>query len=241
MVITSVANSKIKEIKKMLNNKHSLLEETFLVEGEHLVDEAFKSGVLKEIIVLDGTDFNYDLNKIIVTKNVMESISTLPSSPKIIGICFYIKEKESLGNKIIVLDNVQDPGNVGAIIRSAVAFNYDTVVLSEDCAKKYNQKVIRSSQGMMFKINVITRKIDLFINEIKGYGYYVYGTNVVNGTNIKSIKSKDKYAIVLGSEGSGVNKNVQELVNENLYINMNKTCESLNVAVAGSIIMHELS
>ena len=139
-----------------------------------------------------------------------------------------------------MLDDVQDPGNVGTIIRSAVAFGFDTVVLSNSSVSKYNDKVIRATQGMLFKVNVLTTNLLDFIPKLKNSGYEVYGTNVINGISVKDIKNVNKIAVIMGNEGAGVSDGVSKLADKNLYINMNDSCESLNVSVAASIIMYEL-
>ena len=89
-----------------------------------------------------------------------------------------------IGNRLIILDNIQDPGNLGAIIRSSVAFNFDTVVLSKNTVDLYNSKVIRSTKGMLFNINIIVRELESFIKKIDDY--VIYGTDVVNGNNIRN-------------------------------------------------------
>lgn len=240
MIISSVDNSKIKEIRKLKQNKYSKESKLFLVETEHLVKEAYNAGILKEVIKLETNINNYNVNETIITDNVMKSLTSMPSIPSVIGICFYIEENEDLGNKIVILDNVQDPGNIGTIIRTAVAFNYDTVVLSSNSVNKYNEKVIRASQGMLFKINIIEKDLLTFIPELKKQGYDVYGTNVVNGINVKEVDKTIKHAFILGNEGNGVSKEVEELVDKNIYIDINDSCESLNVGVAGAIIMYEM-
>ena len=141
MVITSVNNSKIKEIKKLKNSKYSKEQKLFLIEGEHLVKEAFKLNLLKLTISLD--DVSYNVPNLIVNKSVLESLSSINSTPNIIGVCKYIDENKPLGGRILILDNIQDPGNLGTIIRSSVAFNFTSVVLSLDTVSKYNNKVIR--------------------------------------------------------------------------------------------------
>lgn len=240
MIISSVDNKNIKYIKKLKNNKYMENERKFIVEGEHLVNEALKEKLLTMVIKLDKNTNHYGVSELVVTDNVMRSISSMPSIPLVIGICDFIKEKETLGDKIIILDGVQDPGNLGTIIRSAKAFNFDTVVLSNSCVKKYNEKVIRATQGMLFKVNVITKDLLKFIPFIKEKGYEVYGTNVIRGTSVKKLDVTGKIAVVMGSEGAGVSLSVSNILDKNLYINMNDDCESLNVAVAASIIMHEL-
>lgn len=239
MVIESKENKKIKYLNKLRNNKYMNEEKKFIVEGKHLVEEAKKTGILIE--TYSTNEINYDVTNNVVSSNVMQYISTLPSTPDVIGICKFIPEKKVLGNKIIILDGVRDPGNLGTIIRSAMAFNIDTIVLSKDSVNKYNEKVIRATQGMLFKVNVIERDLLRFIPSLINDGYNVYGTDVLNGKDITSINKTGKIAIVMGNEGTGVSKEVRSLLKENIYININKDCESLNVSVAASIIMYEIS
>lgn len=238
MVITSVNNSKIKEIKKLKNSKYSKEQKLFLIEGEHLVKEAFKLNLLKLTISLD--DVSYNVPNLIVNKSVLESLSSINSTPNIIGVCKYIDENKPLGGRILILDNIQDPGNLGTIIRSSVAFNFTSVVLSLDTVSKYNNKVIRSTQGMLFNTNVISSDIKSLIKKLKDENYVIYATDVVGGVNVKDIKKPSKFAIVMGNEGSGVSSDIKDLADCNLYIKMNKDCESLNVAVASSILMYEM-
>ena len=142
-----------------------------------------------------------------------------------------------------MLDNVQDPGNLGTIIRSAAAFDVDTVVLSPDCVDVYNPKVVRSTQGMLFHINVIISELEDVINDLKKQEIPVYGTNVEYGDDVRFLKEKDKvkYALVMGNEGSGVRKSILQMCDKLLYIDMNKCVESLNVAVAASILLYEMN
>ena len=238
MIITSLNNPTIKEISKLKNKKYRDLTNTYLVEGEHLVEEAYKNNILTKIILLEDTICNYDIEKIYITKEVMKKLTELDTPNKIIGI---VKKNTPLpiGNKILILDNIQDPGNLGTIIRSSVAFNFDTILLSKDCVDTYNSKVLRATQGMILKVNII--RCDLCEVLSKLDNYKIYGTSVVNGKNIKDVKEKNNIVVVMGNEGTGVTNEVQELCNDFIYIPMNKNCESLNVAVASSIIMHELN
>lgn len=239
MIISSVDNKKIKEVKKLRVNKFSNEEKKFIVEGRHLVEEAYKTGLLVETFSVCN-ETCYNVSNTVVTSNVMKVLSNLPSIPDVIGVCNFIPEKDELGDKVLILDGVQDPGNLGTIIRSACAFGFTTMVLSPDTVKKYNDKVIRASQGMLFKVNVVTRKLDSFIEELFSLNYHVYKTDVTGGKRIGEINDKGPVAIVMGNEGTGVSNAVKELVKESIYIGMNEACESLNVAVAASIIMYEL-
>lgn len=239
MIITSLNNPTIKEISKLKNKKYRDLTNTYLVEGEHLVEEAYKNNLLIKIILLEDTICNYDIEKIYITKEVMKKLTELDTPNKIIGI---VKKNTPLpiGNKILILDNIQDPGNLGTIIRSSVAFDIDTIVLSPNTVDIYNPKVIRSTQGMIFYTNIITLELKEFINEIKTKNYTIFGTNVRNGKNIKEITLPEKFALVLGNEGQGVSKEIESLCDDNIYIKMSSKCESLNVSVATSILLYEV-
>ena len=219
MIITSLNNPTIKEISKLKNKKYRDLTNTYLVEGDHLVEEAYKNNLLIKIILLEDTICNYDIEKIYVTKEVMKKLTELDTPNKIIGI---VKKNTPLpiGNKILILDNIQDPGNLGTIIRSSVAFDIDTIVLSPNTVDIYNPKVIRSTQGMIFYTNIITLELKEFINEIKTKNYTIFGTNVRNGKNIKEITLPEKFALVLGNEGQGVSKEIESLRDDNIYIKM---------------------
>ena len=239
MLYSSVDNKKIKNIKKLYTKKYRDELGMFLVEGEHLVKEAYKKGILKELILEENTDFNLDVETSYVTSSVLKYISELTTPSKIMGICTKLKEKE-IGNKVLMLDGVQDPGNLGTIIRSAVAFNIDTIILSNDTVDVYNSKVLRATQGMVFNINIMEKDIENVILDLKKKDYKIYGTKVNGGKSLKSVERCEKFAIIMGNEGNGVKSNILDLCSDYIYIDMNKSCESLNVGVATSIILYEL-
>ena len=235
-MITSINNERIKEVSKLNNKKYRKEKGLFIVEGEHLVEEAYKHNLLVEVYSLNEVGYE---NSFVVTDAVMKKISNLDSIPSIIGVC-KMKNKMDLGDRLLILDNIQDPGNLGTIIRSAVAFNISTIVLSTDTVDLYNPKVIRATEGMIFNINIVTKDLFSFIPGIKNE-YKIYGTNVNNGTLLKNVEKVKKYAIIMGNEGNGVKKELQDIADINIYIEMNSLCESLNVGVATSIILYELS
>lgn len=240
MLYTSIENKKIKELKKLNTKKYRDLNNLFIVEGEHLVLEAYKNGVLKELILEENTKLNLNVETNYATYNVLKYISNLDTPNKIIGICEKLN-KNLVGNRVLILDDIQDPGNLGTIIRSAVAFNIDTIVLSKNTVDLYNPKVIRATQGMIFHINIIEKNLTEFISNLKQNQYKIFSTNVVNGKSIKNVEKSEKFAIIVGNEGKGVSNEVNSLCDEFIYIEMNNKCESLNVAVATSIILYELS
>ena len=231
-MITSLENEKIKYLVKLKTSKYRKKEQRFIVEGAHLVDEARKNNLLIEAYSI------YEREGYIgVTKAIMDKIANTDTTVTEIGLCKMI-EKNELSNKILILDGIQDPGNLGALMRSSKAFGFDTIVLGDGSVDIYNDKVIRSSQGAIFKLNFIKANLLDFIPTLKDYD--IYGTNVINGIDLKDVKINDKMAIVLGNEGNGISKEVNSLLNKNIYI-PNYDTESLNVSVAGGIIMYTLA
>ena len=241
MVITSVNNEHIKELAKLKDKKYRDSSNLFLVETEHLVLEAFKEGLVKELILDKDALFPLDVTTIYVNREVMKKLSSMESIPKVMAVVYKKKEDFNIGEKILVLDNIQDPGNLGTIIRSAVAFNIDTIVLSNDTVDLYNPKVVRSNQGMMFHVNIIRTDVVKFIADLKKDGYKIVGTKVTNGHDVKESKIYSHFALIIGNEGRGMSKDLDLLYDEYLYIRMNDNCESLNASVAASIIMYEIN
>ena len=239
MVITSLDNKKIKDVVKLQNKKYRDLTNTFVVETTHLVEEVEKAGIVKELFLVEDEFVDRD-DTYFITKDIMKKISSMESPSNVLAVCEKSNSKEIIGSKILLLDEIQDPGNLGTIIRSSVAFGVTTIILSNDTVDLYNPKVIRASEGMFCHINIITMDLEEAIKEIKERGIKVYGTNVVNGKEVSTISDKSSYALVMGNEGNGVKKHIQELCDENLYIPMNESCESLNVGVACSILLYEL-
>lgn len=237
MLYSSLENPKIKELKKLKTKKYRDILGKFIIEGEHLINEAYNLGYLEEIYALEDYQCDLDVKVNYVTKEVLKYITDL-ETPTIIGVAKKMEEKD-IGDKLVILDDIQDPGNLGTIIRSSVAFNIDTIVLSNNSVDLYNDKVIRASQGMIFKINIIRKDIIPFISKVKS-DYHIYGTKVNGGNSLKKIEKQKKFAIIMGNEGKGMSSEIDNLCDEFIYIDMNKECESLNVGVATSIILYEL-
>lgn len=244
-IITSLENKKIKYINKLKNKKFRDEEGIFVIETKHLVEEAYKSGFLTELYLADtNIESNIleddKINKYQITKEIMNKISSLESPSNFLGL---VKKLPTInyGNRLLILDNIQDPGNLGTIIRSAVAFNLDTLILSNDCVDLYNDKTIRSSEGMLFKLNILRKDLNTFLTELKNNNYTIYGTDVVNGSIVGEIKFPKKYAIIIGNEGKGLKSTLKNLVDQNIYIPMSFNAESLNAGIAASIIMYEMS
>ena len=242
MVITSLDNNKVKDLVKLQKKKYRDLTKTYIVEGEHLVLEAVRADVVLELFVLEGEFFDYSYPITYMSYDVLKKISTMDSVPKIMALCKKNDNKEILGDRILILDEVQDPGNLGTIIRSSLAFNVDTIVLINNSVDLYNSKVLRSTQGMYNHINIINTSIDEVFNYTNNHNISVYGTSVVNGYDASTLSKseKERYCLIMGNEGNGIKKEILDRCDKNLYIKMNEKVESLNVGVACSILLYEL-
>lgn len=242
MVITSLENERVKKYVKLKQKKYRDEYNEFIVEGYHLIIEAYKRGILKEMIIEENEAIPIDVNTVYVTYDVIKKISDVLSPPKVMGLCSKIDYSQNLGDKVLLLDGLQDPGNIGTIIRSAASFGVDTIVFGKNTVDLYNSKVLRATQGMMFHVNIIFAELEEVIEELKARGIPVYGTKVTHGEDVRNLSNRDKkrYALVMGNEGSGVRDEISEMVDLNLYIKMSDKVESLNVAVATSILLYEL-
>ena len=237
-MIESVNNEKVKRWARLKDKKYQEQDGRFVIEGLHLVEEARKAGALEEVIAtIEVEDFKEITT--LVSEEVMKKITALTNPPKIIGVAKKIEGRDIFGT-VLLLDGVGDPGNLGTIIRSAVAFSVDTIVLGDNTVSIYNPKVVRATEGLIFHINIVERSLLGVIPKLKEEGYSVYSTDVTGGKPLKNIEFNEKTAIVIGSEAKGVSREVRNLKSERLYIPMNEASESLNVGVATSIILYEL-
>lgn len=215
---------KVFESKKIRDN-----DNVFIVEGYNLVEEAYK----RNLIINTFSIKEEPLYKDSITIS-LELLKKLTNTVTPEGIIALVKKdiNNELSNKILFLDRIQDPGNIGTLIRSAVSFGFNSIIFDETC-DPFNPKVIRASEGAIFKINILNYDI----NHLKELGYKIYGTSM-NGVSLELIDNcQTKIVIILGNEGNGVRKEYLNITNDNLTIPMINT-ESLNVGVAGSIIMY---
>lgn len=241
MLITSIHNEHIKELVQLKEKKFRDRTRTFLVETKHLVLEAYKAGLIKELILEQNEIFPLDVPTLYVSKEVLKKLSSMDSPPTVMAVVEKKKEEEKYGEKILVLDRIQDPGNLGTIIRSAVAFQVDTIICSPDTVDFYNPKVVRASQGMMFHIPIMVKDLEKLINELKEMDYKIVGTKVTNGKDVREASIYSHFALIIGNEGQGMSKKIDELCDEYLYIRMSENCESLNASVAASILLYEIN
>lgn len=240
--IKSRANQYIVDLAKLKDSKTSKLMKKYLIEGEHLYKMAKNSRYLVNVLCLEKRDdLDEKIDQILVTKEILEKLSSNKSVPEIISVCDYFDEKIDEENILIYLDNIQDPGNLGTILRSCLAFSFKNILLSSDCVNIYNQKVIQSSQGAMFGLNFKNSSYDELV-KYKKRGYKIISTSLgeksVNLQNLK-LNKEEKVIFVFGNEGQGVRKEILDISDEKLFIEMDNI-DSLNVGVATSIVLYQI-
>ncbi|MGI6392712.1 MAG: TrmH family RNA methyltransferase [Candidatus Izemoplasmatales bacterium] len=233
-MINSAQNPKFRQLMKLKQKKYRLEQGLFLVEGEHLVKEAIAGGNCE--LVVAGADVSFwKKETIILSPALLKQLSDLESPQFLFALC-RIKSDFHLGKRLLLIDGIQDPGNLGTLLRSALAFGFDTIVY-ENTVDIYCPKVIRGSQGALFGLSLINTGLIPFISDHPDYKFY--GTSVASGKDVGAIKeTAAKIGLILGNEGQGVRKELLHLADEIITIPMEKT-ESLNVSVAGSIIMYQ--
>ncbi len=243
--IQSVQNDKVKAWKKLLTKKGRDKSGEFLVEGFHLVDEALKAKTVSAIIKAEEVDlpasWNVDgIDLYNTTAAVVKELAETETSQRIFAVCKKQNNESGTADKLLLLDGVQDPGNLGTIIRTADAAGVGLIVCGEGCVDVYNSKTIRSTQGSIFHVEV--RKADLLslIPQLKKENVKVFGSSLQNAVDYREAIKAERFALVLGNEGNGVSDEVLGLCDQNLYIPIHGRAESLNVAVASGILLYSL-
>ena len=248
-IISSTKNEKIKELAKLQTAKGRKKAGLYLLEGEHLVEEAIKEKAPIELIVVSSNrreDYQYlleqtEVNVLVVSQEVFQKLSMTETTQGILAIVKIENQTEPpcIG-RIIVLDAVQNPGNLGTIIRTADAAGFDAVVLGAGTVDLYNDKVIRSMQGSHFHIPVFQADLREYLPALKDKGVEVAVTALHRDSKDYSIlQGKSDVAIVVGNEGQGVSSEVIDLADIVVTIPMFGKAESLNVAIASALLMYK--
>lgn len=242
--ITSRKNPLLQQVKKLLSSKKAREEAgLFVSDGTKLLEEAVKYfDGLDTVLLSDGMDVALpeQVRLIRVPGDVMESISPMASPQGALFLCrLPQKQKFSPKRGMLLLDGIQDPGNLGTILRTADALDVP-VVLLEGCADPYSHKVVRSSMGAVFRTPVVQSTWQEVHRECKEAGIPVGVTALSD--RAKDLRQADlsTMAVVIGSEGQGVRKEILSQADGELIIPMNPHCESLNAAVAATIVMWQM-
>lgn len=250
--ITATTNPLIKESKKLHKKKYRTETGTFLLEGFHLIEEAVKAeSKIKAIFVNARGQQEWaqflaqqpDALLYFVSDDVLKALSDQPTPQGMIAIVELPKaEKLPETGGFLLLDHVQDPGNVGTMIRTADAAGMAGVVLGEGCADPYSLKTLRSMQGSNFHLPVLSMDLTVVIAQLKAAGIPVFGTALDQAAKVYTeVAPSADFALLMGNEGQGLTNDMLEQTNQTLYIPLYGQAESLNVGVAAGILMYHFA
>lgn len=248
--IQSSKNSLIKETKKLQQKKYRQQTQTYLLEGFHLIQEAKAANVtLKEVFIsqrgvnewsewIEGNLTDYYL----VSDDVLKTLASQPTPQGMIAVAEIVEdESQDLSGAWLLLDNVQDPGNVGTMIRTADAAGFSGVILGTGSADLYNPKTLRSTQGSLYHLAVRSGELKEIIPKFQQVDRPVYGTALDKEAKAyQQVEKMSDFALVMGNEGQGMAPELLTMTDQNLYIPIKGQAESLNVAIAAGILMFHL-
>lgn len=232
-----LSNSQKKYINSLKLKKFRNQHQAFIVEGEKMVHELIDSDF--EIEAIYGTEklsvpYFFEINS-----KELASISLLKTPNKYLAIARQKKEQQlNIKNELVIaLDDIQDPGNMGTIIRTADWFGVKTIVCSMNCVDVYNPKVVQATMGSLFRVNVIYDNLTVFFEKNKNLK--VYGA-LLDGENLYDQKIENQNAVLLmGNESKGLSEELKKYITHQVFIPRYGRAESLNVAVATAILCAE--
>lgn len=240
--IKSKDNSFYKNLNSLNKRKNRYKKNKFIIEGKKLVEEAILSDVKIKALIYKESKYeevkiNSDIDEYILSDSLFRELSYMENSEGIIALCSFLKNKDTYGDKIIVLDKLNDPGNLGTIIRSSEAFGFNDILLTEGTVDFYNSKVLRGAMGSIFRQNIKYINYE-DLKELKKQGYKIYAMALKeNSINIQDIKHNDKIIIIVGNEANGISEEVKTIADSFIIIPMKGKIESLNAGVAASTSM----
>ena len=244
-IITSKANSVVKKAKKLHQKKYR--KSSYLIEGWHLFEEAIQAGATIETIfalIEHAEKLETYPQTVFVSEEVLLDLADSQTPQGIVAIVK--KEEEQVpdlaSGKYLFLEDVQDPGNVGTMIRTADAAGFSGVIVSSKSADIYSLKTLRSMQGSHFHLPIYRMAADVFIEEAKKVALPILATTLSqNSKDYRELVRLENFALVMGNEGQGISPFMTEQANYLVHISMKGQAESLNVAIAAGILMFYLS
>lgn len=251
--ITSNQNPHVKRWSKLQTKKGRKESGTYLLEGWHLVSEALKAGIeLVEIMVVNPNDWD-QLSQISstttryeITAEVAKHIATTKTPQGVFATAVVNDELSTipvdLTGQWLLLDELQDPGNVGTIVRTADAAGLTGVIFGNGSVDVYNPKVVRSMQGSQFHIKLLTGNLLEWLVAFNQQHIPSYGTELnPQAVSFDQVATGGSFGLIMGNEGNGTSRELLAATSQNLYIPMQGKAESLNVAVAAGILMFQLT
>ena len=235
--ITSRHNQKIKDACALKMKKVRIEKGLFLMEGIKNLDMALNHGVVRQIFTtIDLPNLRQDVEVYKINDEILRKLAVSENPEGVVFVCDCLRPKKKMPqyHKIVYLDQVNDPGNLGTIIRTAVAFDYDAVVLSKGSVDLYNDKVVAASKGSIFLIDAFYADINDFAER-----YEIIASSLDEGSiDLNDCPKYENFVLVLGNESHGVSEQVLSRSHRLVKIAMSDQIDSLNVAIAGGILMN---
>ena len=234
--INSRTNQKVVHASKLKDKKAIKEFQEFLLEGKKTLELALEAGLVEAVFTLKELDIPENIPQYIVNEEIIDKISFSQNPEGVVAVVKTIDEKTpSKMNKVVYLDNIQDPGNMGTIIRTALALNYDAIILSENCVSIYNPKVVSATKGAMFLIPILSGNI----LDFKKDRTIITSTLNEKSISLDELEKPESFILVLGNEAHGVSEEI--IANSDIFVKIPiANIDSLNVAVAGAIMMYHL-
>jgi RNA methyltransferase, TrmH family len=243
-MITSIKNDKVKMWKKLHKRKERMKTKTFLIEGFHLVEEALKSNwTIIEMIIQEGVEpplLDKDIPIITVKSNVFQALSQTDTPQGVAAVVAMKQLVSTWSSAVLLIDAIQDPGNLGTIIRTADAAGFSEVILGDGTVDVFNDKAIRATQGSLFHIPIRQASLPDEIKLLQEAGFTVWASALEKAEVYTSLKPERKTALILGNEANGVQKELMSLADKRVTIPIYGKAESLNVSVAAGVLMYYL-
>ena len=238
MIIESVSNQNFKLINKLKMKKYRDKENSFIIESRKLVDEAIASSANIDFIFLrEGVSFESPYKTLVFSETLFDKLSSMTSPDGIGAVVKKKEERELTSPKILLLDGINDPGNIGTMIRTSEAFGFRDIILMPGTVDIYNEKSLRASMGSVFRLNIV--EMDYKDIEKLKTSYKILAADM-DGLDIREYEKQSKIILAIGNEANGLSKNIRDLTDEFVKIPMEGEIESLNAAIAASIIMNRL-
>lgn len=248
-MISSVSNPAVKNVCALMKKASLRREEgLFVVEGRRMAEEIPADRLEQAYVTEDflkseeGRRLGEQLRAEIVSPEVMEKMSDTKTPQGILALVRMEKRRreELYGRFLLVLESVQDPGNVGTLLRTAEAAGAGGIILDRGSADPYSPKVLRSTMGAIFRLPfVISENLPDELQKLRRDGYHLLAAHLKGAVSYDTASYPERCAILLGNEGNGLSDTVTALSNERVFIPMEGKTESLNVAVAGALLLYE--
>ncbi|WP_349406972.1 TrmH family RNA methyltransferase [Clostridium perfringens] len=247
--IESKNNNLFKEIKKLKEKKHRIKSNKYLIEGLRFVEEAIKSKVSIDSIIFTESfkeknpdlflKINENIKLIQMNETLLKQLCSTENPQGIVGVINMQNKELKSGELVVLVDKVQDPGNMGTIIRTAHAAGAAGIVMTKGTVDIYNDKTLRSTMGSIFYIPIVEDNSLDFVKLLKKEGYKLVVSSLQGKNNFFEENLQGKVMIAVGNEGNGVSDEVYDIADIKVKIPMPGEAESLNVAVATSIMIYE--